>query len=63
MSEKPIQSAQELTEALEHPPQEARYVHIGNNWMESIDALDKIFSQQVQGKIQPNNIAMSPPRV
>ena len=60
MVEKSIKAAQELIEALKHLTLEASYSQIGYNQLSSIDALAKIFSQQVQEKgsltISQNNL-------
>ena len=50
MAEKEIWAAQNLTEALKHPEPESTYAQISYNKLEAIDALSKIFSQQVQEK-------------
>ena len=48
---------------LKHPKKVDPYPKIGDNQMEAIDTLAKIFSQQVKDKISPCKITMSPPRV
>ena len=48
---------------LKHPKKVDPYPKIGDNQMEAIDTLAKIFSQQVQEKINPYKTTILPLRV